>query len=69
MRGARTAVRFDRGDLRWFVRWPAAVFTGRFPRHEGHFDVAKRIWPGWAEQAGHRLRTSREAGDRDHRPG
>lgn len=48
--GARTAgrflaasVRFDRGDLRWFLRWPAAVFTGRFPRHEGHFDPGQRI--------------------------
>jgi formate dehydrogenase subunit gamma len=48
--GARTAkrflvasVRFDRGDLRWFVRWPAALFTGRFPHHDGHFDPGQRI--------------------------
>ena len=26
----RETVRHDRGDLRWFVRWPKAVFTGRF---------------------------------------
>lgn len=46
-RGARTlvvdSVRFRRTDLRWFVRWPAAVFTGRFDRHEGHFDPGQRI--------------------------
>jgi cytochrome b subunit of formate dehydrogenase len=37
------SVRFDRGDARWFVRWPAAVFTGRFPRHVGHFDPGQRL--------------------------
>jgi cytochrome b subunit of formate dehydrogenase len=46
-RAARTflaeSVRVDRGDARWFVRWPAAVFTGRFPRHEGHFDPGQRL--------------------------
>lgn len=46
-RAARTllvdSVRFNRTDLRWFARWPAAVFTGRFPRHEGHFDPGQRI--------------------------
>jgi formate dehydrogenase subunit gamma len=48
--GARAAggflaesVRVDRGDLRWFVRWPAALFTGRFARHEGHFDPGQRV--------------------------
>lgn len=46
-RAARTlladSVRFRRTDLRWFVRWPAALFTGRFGRHEGHFDPGQRI--------------------------
>ena len=46
-RAARTlltdSVRFRRTDLRWFRRWPAAVFTGRFGRHEGHFDPGQRI--------------------------
>lgn len=46
-RAARTlladSVRFRRTDLRWFVRWPRAVFTGRFDRHEGHFDPGQRI--------------------------
>ncbi|GAB3410650.1 cytochrome b/b6 domain-containing protein [Flindersiella endophytica] len=42
-RFVRSSVRFDRGDARWFLRWPAAVFTGRFPRHEGHFDPGQRI--------------------------
>lgn len=40
---ARESVRFDRGDARWFVRWPAAVFTGRFGHHDGHFDPGQRI--------------------------
>lgn len=46
-RAARTllsdSVRFRRSDLRWFVRWPVAVVTGRFDRHEGHFDPGQRI--------------------------
>jgi cytochrome b subunit of formate dehydrogenase len=46
-RAARTllvdSVRYRRTDLRWFRRWPAAVFTGRFDRHEGHFDPGQRI--------------------------
>ncbi|GAA1888109.1 cytochrome b/b6 domain-containing protein [Asanoa iriomotensis] len=45
-RAARTflaeSVRVDRGDARWFVRWPAAAFTGRFPYHAGHFDPGQR---------------------------
>jgi formate dehydrogenase subunit gamma len=40
---ARETLRYDRGDLRWFVKWPAALFTGRFARHEGHFDPGQRI--------------------------
>src|SRR5262245_11150498 len=39
----RESLRRDRGDLRWFRRWPAAIFTGRFARHEGHFDPGQRI--------------------------
>jgi formate dehydrogenase subunit gamma len=39
----RESIRYDRGDLRWFVRWPVALFTGRFARHEGHFDPGQRI--------------------------
>lgn len=46
-RAARTllvdSVRFRRTDLRWFLRWPGAVFTGRFDRHDGHFDPGQRI--------------------------
>ena len=46
-RAARTflveSVRWDRGDVRWFVRWPAALFTGRFTRYEGHFDPGQRL--------------------------
>jgi formate dehydrogenase subunit gamma len=36
-------LRVDRYDGRWLLRWPKAVFTGRFPRHEGHFDPGQRI--------------------------
>jgi len=39
----RETVRHDRGDLRWFLRWPQAVFTGRFARHEGEWDPGQRI--------------------------
>jgi formate dehydrogenase subunit gamma len=39
----RESVRYDRGDLRWFARWPAALVTGRFARHEGHFDPGQRV--------------------------
>jgi cytochrome b subunit of formate dehydrogenase len=39
----RESVRRDRGDMRWFVRWPAALVTGRFPRHDGHFDPGQRV--------------------------
>lgn len=46
-RAARTllvdSVRYRRTDLRWLLRWPRAVFTGRFERHEGHFDPGQRI--------------------------
>jgi cytochrome b subunit of formate dehydrogenase len=42
-RFVRETLRYDRGDLRWLVRLPAAIVTGRFPRHEGHFDPGQRI--------------------------
>ncbi len=46
-RAARTlltdSVRFRRSDLHWLVRWPRAVLTGRFARHEGHFDPGQRV--------------------------
>ncbi|RZU76187.1 formate dehydrogenase subunit gamma [Micromonospora kangleipakensis] len=38
----RESLRHDRGDLRWFARWPGALVTGRFARHEGHFDPGQR---------------------------
>jgi formate dehydrogenase subunit gamma len=37
------SVRFRRSEVRWFAAWPAALFTGRFARHEGHFDPGQRI--------------------------
>jgi cytochrome b subunit of formate dehydrogenase len=40
---ARESIRYDRGDAMWLRRWPAAALTGRFPRHEGHFDPGQRI--------------------------
>ncbi len=35
--------RRDRGDGRWWLRWPAGALTGRFARHEGHFDPGQRV--------------------------
>lgn len=40
---ARETLRVDRGDGRWFARWPVGVLTGRFARHEGHFDPGQRL--------------------------
>ena len=46
-RAARTFVaetlRVARSDGRWFARWPAALITGRFGWHDGHFDPGQRI--------------------------
>jgi cytochrome b subunit of formate dehydrogenase len=39
----RSSVRFRREDLRWFLRWPLAVVTGRFAHHDGHFDPGQRL--------------------------
>jgi formate dehydrogenase subunit gamma len=39
----RDSVRYRRSDLAWFVRWPRALVTGRFGRHDGHFDPGQRI--------------------------
>jgi formate dehydrogenase subunit gamma len=39
----RETLRRDRGDGRWWARWPAGALTGRFARHEGHFDPGQRV--------------------------
>jgi cytochrome b subunit of formate dehydrogenase len=39
----RETLRADPGDGRWFRRWPAAMFTGRFAPHRGHFDPGQRL--------------------------
>jgi formate dehydrogenase subunit gamma len=39
----RETLRYDRGDLDWLARWPVAILTGRFARHEGHFDPGQRL--------------------------
>lgn len=39
----RESLRFRRSDAGWLRAWPRAVFTGRFHRHEGHFDPGQRI--------------------------
>jgi formate dehydrogenase subunit gamma len=47
IRGAVTFVRetarVDRGDGRWFLRWPIGALTGRFAHHRGHFDPGQRL--------------------------
>lgn len=39
----KESVRFRATDVRWMRAWPRAVLTGRFTRHEGHFDPGQRI--------------------------
>jgi cytochrome b subunit of formate dehydrogenase len=39
----RETTRFERGDGRWLLGWPRAVFTGRFGNHSGHFDPGQRL--------------------------
>jgi hypothetical protein len=39
----RETLRINRGDARWFLRWPTAVLTGRFAKHRGHFDPGQRL--------------------------
>lgn len=40
---ARETLRVDRGDGRWFLRWPVGALTGRFRPHRGHFDPGQRL--------------------------
>jgi cytochrome b subunit of formate dehydrogenase len=40
---ARETVRVERGEIVWFRRWLRGAFTGRFARHDGHFDPGQRI--------------------------
>ncbi len=39
----RETLRVDHGDARWWKRLPTAAFSGRFARHEGHFDPGQRV--------------------------
>jgi cytochrome b subunit of formate dehydrogenase len=39
----RDSFRREPGDARWLLSWPLATFTGRFRRHDGHFDPGQRI--------------------------
>lgn len=39
----RETFRRDPGDVGWWVRWPRAVLTGGFARHEGTFDPGQRV--------------------------
>jgi cytochrome b subunit of formate dehydrogenase len=43
VRFVRETLRYDRGDVQWLARLPVAIITGRFRRHEGHFDPGQRI--------------------------
>ncbi|MEA2507965.1 MAG: hypothetical protein QOG21_47 [Actinomycetota bacterium] len=35
--------RYRRGDAAWLWGWPKAAVTGKFRRHDGHFDPGQRI--------------------------
>jgi cytochrome b subunit of formate dehydrogenase len=37
------SLRYRRSDLGWLAVWPRAVLTGRFGRHDGHFDPGQRV--------------------------
>ncbi|HET7276713.1 MAG TPA: cytochrome b/b6 domain-containing protein, partial [Dermatophilaceae bacterium] len=37
------SLRYDRGDVGWLAAWPRAIFNGRFPTHQGHFDPGQRL--------------------------
>jgi formate dehydrogenase subunit gamma len=39
----RQTVRINRGDMRWFLSWPAGALRGRFAPHRGHFDPGQRV--------------------------
>jgi formate dehydrogenase subunit gamma len=39
----RETARIDRGDARWFRRWPVGAISGRFAPHRGHFDPGQRL--------------------------
>jgi formate dehydrogenase subunit gamma len=39
----RETVQRDRGDARWWLRWPVGTLTGRFARHEGRYDPGQRL--------------------------
>jgi cytochrome b subunit of formate dehydrogenase len=39
----RETVRVDRGDGRWWARWPLGALTGRMAPHRGHFDPGQRL--------------------------
>ena len=47
------SVRLRRSELHWFIRWPAAVFSGRFGWHQGRFDPGqrRRQWRSHAQRA------------------
>ena len=39
----RETLHFSPGDAGWLGKWPAALFTGHFQRHDGHFDPGQRL--------------------------
>lgn len=39
----RETLRVNRGDGRWFLRWPLGALTGRMGTHRGHFDPGQRL--------------------------
>ena len=39
----RHTFQVNRGDGRWFLRWPAGALTGRFAPHRGRYDPGQRL--------------------------
>lgn len=42
-RFVRESISHEPGDTHWLAAWPRATITGRFPRHDGHFDPGQRL--------------------------
>ncbi len=63
-RSARETFRRDRGDARWWARWPFGALTGRFARRRGHV----RSRPARGERRDRRRAPRPRGGPESHSP-